>query len=119
MTCSVLHDTIDTLFKDPGTTDPDALLLRRFQHQIITECADCEFCGGSITGKCWYLSSEVGPRCCAMHEKLNNIRQDIEDLTEVVDKVYTPQMELDVLSNHRKRLGMIKERIGRRTMEGK
>ena len=56
---------------------------------------------------CIYLSHATNPRRCAMHEKLNKVRKDIVTLTTECSSIWSPQMELDVLTNHRLKLKMV------------
>lgn len=60
--------------------------------------------------ECQYLSSESNPRRCAMHEKLNKVQKDIVTLTTECFSIWSPQMELDVLTNHRLRFKMVRSR---------
>ena len=45
-----------------------------------------------------------------MHEKINDLRKDIVKLTTDCADVWTPQMELDSLTNHRTMLKLVKKR---------
>ena len=90
--------------------DSETAIINRFRDEIITECVDCAFCGSSIMEDCPYLSHATNPRRCAMHEKLNKVRKDIVTLSTECSSVWSPQMELDVLTNHRLRLKMVRAR---------
>ena len=90
--------------------DSETAVINRFRDEIITECIDCEFCGSPIMEDCTYLSHATKPRRCTMHEKSNKLRKDIVTLTTECSSVWSPQMELDVLTNHRLRLNMVRAR---------
>ena len=90
--------------KLPVVTDVETAILNRFRDEIIMECVGCEFCGGPIMDDCKNLCSATDPRRCAMHERLNKVRKDIVTLTIECSSIWSPQMELDVLTNHRLRL---------------
>lgn len=38
--------------ESPVITDSETAILNRFRNEIITECMDCEFCGGPIMEEC-------------------------------------------------------------------
>ena len=82
----------------------ETAIISHFRGEIITECVDCEFCGSSIMEDCTYLSHATNLKICTMHEKLNKVRKDIVTLTTECSSVWSPQMELDVLTKHRLRL---------------
>ena len=86
----------------------DDLLLKAVSKQVITECPECEYCGGEVTGDCRYLKSDSDPRECTMHGRITKVKADIKILTEECKDVWRPQFELDVLINHRTRLEMVK-----------
>ena len=99
--------------EDPVIIDMETAILNRLRDEIITECAGCEYCGGSIMEACEYLQNDTDPRRCTIHEKLNKLRADIITLTTECSSIWSRQMELDTLKNHRARLKVAKARMHR------
>ena len=73
---------------------------------IVTECPNCEHCGGSPVEPC----TKIGGMC-KMHTDLATVRSDIRELVGKCHPQWTCEHELNHLKDQRRHMNMIFRRV--------